>query len=78
MKFTNQVYDILKWIALIVLPAIATFILLLGDTWGITYASQIATTVTGVGTLIGACLQVSSASYYSDEDIDDDEEDPEQ
>lgn len=67
MKMKNEVYDVLKWVALIVLPAVATFMLLMGETWSISYAQQIATTITGVGTLLGACLQVSSANYHEGE-----------
>ena len=56
----SRVYDVLKWVGLIVLPACATFMLTIGQTWGIPYAGEIATTIVAVGTMIGAVIGVST------------------
>jgi uncharacterized membrane protein YfbV (UPF0208 family) len=61
----NHVYDILKWVAIIVMPAIATFIVGLGGIWSIPYAGQLAATVTAIGVLLGALLGLSSVKYHS-------------
>ena len=60
----DHVYDILKWVAIIVMPALATFIVGLGGIWSIPYAGQAASTVTAVGVLLGALLGLSSVKYH--------------
>ena len=61
----DRVYDILKWVAIIVMPALATFIVGLGGIWSIPFAGQLAATVTAVGVLLGALLGLSSVKYNS-------------
>lgn len=63
MKMSNKTYDILKWVALVVLDAVATLVNTLGDIWGIPHAAQVASTLTAVGVCLGVCLQISSANY---------------
>ena len=63
MKLKNGAYDILKWIALICIPALATFYVALSAVWGWPYADQIAKTATAVCTLLGALLGISTAEY---------------
>lgn len=77
MKMRNETYDILKWIALILLPAVVVFVTTLGEIWGLPYTTQIAATIAAIDTLLGACLQVSSSNYAekkfddeADEDVD--------
>ena len=61
----DRVYDVLKWVAIIVMPAISTFIVGLGGIWSIPYAGQLAATVTAIGVLLGALLGLSSVKYHS-------------
>ena len=61
----DHVYDILKWVAIIVMPALSTFIIGLGGIWSIPFAGQAASTVTAVGVLLGALLGLSSVKYNS-------------
>ena len=63
----NKTYDILKDIALYVMPALATLILTLGSIWGIPYAEAIAATITALDTFIGAVLKISSKVYEAEE-----------
>ncbi len=60
---SNKVYDILKWVALIVLPAIATLYFAVAQIWGLPYGEQIVGTITAVDTFLGALLGVSNAAY---------------
>ena len=60
---SNKVYDVLKDIALYVLPALATLVIALGNIWGIPYSEAIAATITAVDTFLGAILKISSISY---------------
>lgn len=59
----NKVYNVLKWIVMIVLPACATLYVLLANTWGFPYADEISATITGITTFLGAILGISSRSY---------------
>ena len=63
MKLSNNVYDILKWIALVVLPAVATLYGALAPTWGWPYSEQIVYTITAVDTFLGALLGISNLQY---------------
>lgn len=63
---SNKVYDILKWIAIIVLPALKEFIEPVFDCWGIPYGAEISFTLGKLSILLGACLCVSSVKYARD------------
>ncbi len=67
MKMSNSLYDILKWLTVVVLPALATFYALLANTWNLPFAEQIPTTITGLSTLLGACLMISSSNYNKED-----------
>ena len=64
-------YDILKWVAIIALPAISSFIVGISKVWGWSdLGNSIAQTVTLVATLIGALLCISSIQYKKDNEND--------
>lgn len=67
MKLDNKIYDILKWVALLVLPAAATFYTALAQIWNLPYVSEVPATITAVDALLGALLGVSSANYTKEE-----------
>lgn len=67
MKLNNTVYDILKWVALVVLPALATLYGALAPTWGWPYAEQIVYTITAIDTFLGALLGISNLQYKLDD-----------
>ena len=62
MKLSNKVYDILKAIALIWLPAIGTLYFALAGIWNLPYPEEIVGTITAVDTFLGAVLGRSSAN----------------
>lgn len=66
MKLNNNTYDILKRIALYVLPALATLVLALGKIWNIQYSEQIGATITAFDTFLGAILGLSSKKYWEE------------
>lgn len=66
MKLKNGAYDILKWISLICIPALATFYVALAGVWGWPYADQVAKTANAVCVLLGALLGISTAQYNKD------------
>ena len=61
MKLTNKQYDILKWIALIALPAVGTLYFTLSTIWGLPYGDQVVGTITAVDTFLGALLGISTS-----------------
>lgn len=63
MTISNKVYDVLKWIAMVVLPAIGTLYFALAGIWGLPYGEQVVGTITAVDTFIGVVLGISSAQY---------------
>lgn len=63
MKFSNEVYDKLKWVAQLLLPAIGTLYFALAAVWNLPYAEQIVGTVTAVDTFLGAILGISNIQY---------------
>ena len=56
----DRVYDVLKWVAMVLLYAVATFIGAVGPAWGWPDVNAIVLTLTSLGTLLGAVLGVSS------------------
>lgn len=60
---TNKAYDILKYVALLILPAFATFVNAVGIVWGIPYTNEVTATITALGVFLGAALGISSKNY---------------
>lgn len=63
MKMSNTVYDALKFIAQIFLPAVGTLYFALAQIWGLPYAEQIVGTITAVDAFLGALLGISTMQY---------------
>ena len=63
MKISNKLYDILKWLVIIVLPAVATLYTALAAVWAWPYAEEVKTTILAVDTFLGAVLCISTATY---------------
>ena len=62
---TNRTYDILKYIAQVILPALGTLYFALAGIWGFPYGEQIVGTITAIDTFMGVALKISSDNYYS-------------
>ena len=60
---TNKIYDILKFIAQIVLPALGTLYFALAAIWGFPYGEQVVGTITAVDAFLGAVLGISTYVY---------------
>lgn len=69
MKMSNKVYDIFKWIAMYVLPALGTFYFALAGIWGFPFCEEIVGSLTAIDTLLGAVLGISSAKYNKDGNV---------
>jgi len=71
----NRVYDILKYLTIIVLPAIGALYTGLAQIWSLPYSAQIPATITVICTFLGAILCISTAQYNGgDKDPEDEPE----
>ena len=66
-NMSNKIYDILKFVAQIVLPALATFYVTIANIWSLPFGEQISGTIMAVDTLLGAVLMISSSNYKKGE-----------
>ena len=69
-KMSNEVYDILKEIALTILPALAVLYATLGKIWGLPYVSELPATIMAIDTFLGVCLHISSSEYPKEGDAE--------
>lgn len=67
MKMSNKVYDVLKYIAQIVLPALATLYFALAKIWNFPYGAEVVGTISAVDAFLGALLQISTNQYNKQE-----------
>ena len=77
MKMNNKLYDVLKWIALIVLPAIGTLYFALAGIWGFPNGEEIVGTIVAIETFLGAVLGISNAQYKKSSNADESEDEEE-
>jgi NADH:ubiquinone oxidoreductase subunit 4 (subunit M) len=63
-----ETYTVLKWVALIACPALATFVGIFLPTWGLPYSEQIVTTINAFGLFLGALLGLSATTAKVTED----------
>ena len=60
---SNKVYDALKYVAQIILPALATLYFALAQIWGLPYAAEVVGTISAVDVFLGSLLQISTSQY---------------
>ncbi len=60
---SNKMYDVLKWIAQILLPALGTLYFALAGIWGFPYAEEVVGTITAIDTFLGVVLGISTTLY---------------
>lgn len=66
MKLSNKAYDVLKYIALILLPALGTLYFALAKIWGFPYAAEIVGTISAIDAFLGALLKISTDKYNAE------------
>lgn len=59
----DKTYNVLKWIAMILLPALGTLYFTLAGIWGLPYGEEVVGTITALDTCLGVLLGVSTAKY---------------
>ena len=70
MKMSNKAYDVMKFIAQILLPAVGTLYFALAQIWNLPYAEQIVGTITAVDAFLGALLGISTMQYNKAQKIE--------
>ena len=60
---SNRTYDILKWIAMVLLPALGTLYFALAGIWNFALGEQVLGTIAAIDTFLGVLLGISSAQY---------------
>ena len=63
MKLSNRAYDILKWIAMYLLPALGTLYFAVASIWGLPYGEQVVGSITAVDTFLGVILGISTTQW---------------
>lgn len=66
---TDKVYNILKWVALVLLPALGALYFGLAGIWGFPYGEQIVGTITVIDTFLGVILGISTVQYNKKETL---------
>ena len=72
--FSNKMFDALKWIVMICIPALTVAYVGLSAIWGWPYADEVAKTSSVICTLLGSLLGISSIKYYKDDKLQPPEE----
>lgn len=60
---SNRTYDVLKFVAQIILPALGTLYFALARIWGLPLGEEIVGTITAVDAFLGAILGISTMEY---------------
>ena len=69
---SNKIYDLLKWVAMYLLPALGTLYFALAGIWGFPYGEEVVGTITAIDTFLGVILGISNAQYKKKVDADED------
>lgn len=70
MILNDKVYNVLKFVAQILLPALGTLYFALAGIWGFPYGEQIVGTITAIDTFIGALIGISSYNYNLNKEVE--------
>lgn len=60
---TNRLYDVLKFLAQIVLPALGTLYFTLGEIWGLPAVTEVVRSIVALDTFLGVVLHLSASAY---------------
>lgn len=66
MKLSNSIYDILKWVSLVLFPALSVLYATLAPVWNFTNVEAVVVTINAIGLFIGALIGLSTAAHNQD------------
>ncbi len=67
LKMSNETYDALKWVALYLLPALATLYAALAGLWGLPYGEAIVGTISALDVFLASLLKISTDNYNKEQ-----------
>lgn len=67
LRLKDSLYNVLKWICLIALPALAVLYFTLAKIWGLPYGAEIPATINAIAVFIGALIGISQINYNKEE-----------
>lgn len=70
MKMNDKTYDVLKWIATYLLPALGTLYFALAQIWNLPYGEQVVGSITAIDTFLGVVLGLSTGQYNKQKESD--------
>lgn len=70
MKMSNRLFDLLRTLCEIVIPAIGTLYFALAKIWQLPYGTEIVGTCAALATFLGALIGVNRASYNAEKETD--------
>lgn len=69
MILNNKLFDVLKWLCVFFLPALATLVRVVFAIWNIPYGEQISATIVAINAFLGAIIGISAYNYNKKEDV---------
>ena len=63
MKMSNKMYDLLKKLAMIILPGLGALYFTIAGIWGLPFAEQVLGTIAAISTFLGVVLDASTRKY---------------
>lgn len=67
---SNKLFDTLRFLQTVLLPAVGTLYFALADIWGLPYAPQVVGTITALTAFLGAFVEYKRQTYKGDTDVD--------
>lgn len=68
MKMDDKLYDVLKWVAMLFLPALAVLVKTIFAVWSIPLGDEISTTIMALDAFLGAILGISTIQFNKESD----------
>lgn len=69
IKMSDKTYDVLKWVAQLLLPAAGTLYFTLAGIWNFPYGEEIVGTITAIDLFLGAILGISTNQYEKNNSV---------
>ena len=70
MRLPDKIYNILKWLCLICLPALAVLYFTLSKIWNLPYGAEIPATINAIAVFVGALIGISQISYNKENNLE--------
>ena len=68
LQLSNSLYDVMKWVVTLLLPALGTLYFTISQIWGLPYGEEVVGTLTAIALFLGTILRISSSNYSQDDE----------